>query len=329
MSGARCNGEGGSVNIYGLDLNGDMLMTNAEFPNVQLRYARIGGCVDISGGTFTSMDLTGSSITTVLQMGSADTSKATWAGASSLLLLRDTAVDTVQAPLEVKAFPDDLDLNGFKYTHFHLSEWRGKERKKSTENDSEMSPRKFEWFIDWLKRNSYSPQPYLQLAGVLRNMGHPVKADDVLFEGKKCERREIKKRGEISKWIGLIMLESTIGYGYRYLRTIPWVMGLIFIGALFFAGAYQDNSVNCETSIFKPVIMQTFSRDIFLSRLMSPETYAFSLDLLLPVVKLNDCHYKILPMLPYWARYYFYIHELLGYILGYFVVAGLSGITKK
>ena len=328
LSGAGYNGEQGPVNMYGLDLSGDMLMTNAEFPCFNLTYARIGGCVDISGGEFTSMDLTGSSIKTVLRMGPDNTSRAKWSGKSSLLLLRNTVVDTVQAPPDLDAFPKKLDLNGFKYTH--LGEAREEEREKLREDDSDMGSRKPRWFTDWLKRNrSYSPQPYLQLAEVLRNMGHPVKADAILFEGKKCERREIKNRGEKSKYAWLSVLEYTIGYGYRYLRTIPWVMVLTFIGALFFAGAYHDNSVNCETKVFEPIICQTFSWDRSLSFQKCIEACAFSLDLLLPIVKLNECHYKILPMLPYWARCYFYFHELLGYILGSFVIAGLSGITKK
>jgi uncharacterized protein YjbI with pentapeptide repeats len=330
LSGARCNGKEGTVNIYGLDLNGDMLMKKAEFPNVQLRYARIGGRVDISRGRFTSMDLTGSSIKTVLQMGSDDTSKATWSGKSSLLLLRNTLVDAVQAPPNLNPFPKKLDLNGFKYTH--LGEGREEEREELREDDSDMGSRKPEWFIDyWLEKNrSYSPQPYLQLAGVLRNMGHPVKADAILYAGKERERREIRirskegKRGEISKWIGLTLLQYTIGYGYRLRYSIYWGSLFFIMGVLAFAWAYQGNPVTCE-----PVIPKTYSWRPFFSALLSPDTYAFSLDLLLPVVKLNECHSKILSKLPDLPRYYFYIHEFVGYFFGTFVLAGLSGITKK
>ena len=330
LSCARCNGKEGTVNIYGLDLNGDMLMKKAEFPNVELRYARIGGCVDISRGRFTSMDLTGSSIKTVLQMGSDDTSKATWSGKSSLLLLRNTVVDAVQAPPNLNPFPKKLDLNGFKYTH--LGEGREEEREELREDDSDMGSREPEWFIDyWLEKNrSYSPQPYLQLAEVLRNMGHPVKADYILFEGKKRERREIRIRSkggkcrEKLKYAWLTLLQKTIGYGYRLRYAIYWGSLFFIMGVLFFAWAIQGSPVTCE--YVKP---QTYSWHLFFSGLKCIETYAFSLDLLLPIVKLNDCHSKILPMLPDWARYYFYVHELVGYFFGSFVVAGLSGITKK
>jgi hypothetical protein len=29
-----------------------------------------------------------------------------------------------------------------------------------------------------------------------------------------------------------------------------------------------------------------------------------------------------------WVRYYFYFRKLMGYVLGSFIVAGLSGLTK-
>jgi hypothetical protein len=48
--------------------------------------------------------------------------------------------------------------------------------------------------------------------------------------------------------------------------------------------------------------------------------------MLLPIVKLNEQHYKI--DLQGWVRYYFYFHKLMGYVLGSFIVAGLSGLTK-
>jgi len=322
MSGAMCNGAGGTVYMYGLDLTGDMLMTDAQFSHVDLRYAKIGGRVDIAGGRFASMDLTGSSIRTVLQMGSNDASKVTWlSGECSRLLLRNTVVDAVQAP-QLDAFPAVLDLNGFKYAH--LGEWRGEERKKLTEEYSDMSSRESKWFIGWLERNrSYSPQPYLQLAEVLRNMGHPVKANDVLFAGKKSERKEIWNRIKVGKygvklkeafkWAWLFLLQITIGYGYRYLYALGWVAVFTIIGAIFFALACHGSPIDCEGMPIKPWRL---------------ESLAFSFDLLLPIVKLNECHYKIFSKLGNW-RYYFYFHELLGYSLGSFVVAGLSGITKK
>ena len=161
-------------------------------------------------------------------------------------------------------------------------------------------------------------------------MGHPVKANKILYAGKQRERKHVWGKREFLKWLRLAILASTIGNGYHLFRSLWWVAGFTSIGALLFAWVYQGNSFNCDIPTLQSVIFQTSGCDRLLAFLkFVPEAFAFSLDLLLPIVKLNECHYKILPTLPYGARYYFYVHELIGYFLGVFVVAGLSGITKK
>jgi hypothetical protein len=57
------------------------------------------------------------------------------------------------------------------------------------------------------------------------------------------------------------------------------------------------------------------------------EMLLLSFDLLLPIVELDARHYEF--VFEGWQRYYFYAHKLMGYVLVSFVIAGLSGITKK
>ncbi len=52
----------------------------------------------------------------------------------------------------------------------------------------------------------------------------------------------------------------------------------------------------------------------------------YSLDLLLPIIKLDERHYKI--ELEGVARYYFYFHIVIGFILASFVAAGISGLVQ-
>ncbi|HLX92418.1 MAG TPA: hypothetical protein VKR32_12090, partial [Puia sp.] len=54
--------------------------------------------------------------------------------------------------------------------------------------------------------------------------------------------------------------------------------------------------------------------------------FGFSLNTLLPIVKLDD-RYKF--DFGGWQLWYFYFQEMMGFILSSFVVAGLAGITKK
>ena len=57
-----------------------------------------------------------------------------------------------------------------------------------------------------------------------------------------------------------------------------------------------------------------------------PYGIAYSLDMLIPVVRLREYHHKV--ELHGWARYYFYVHILAGYVLASFLIAGLAGLTK-
>jgi hypothetical protein len=57
-----------------------------------------------------------------------------------------------------------------------------------------------------------------------------------------------------------------------------------------------------------------------------PDGIAYSLDMLLPIMKLREGHADI--DLKGWARYWFYLDKLMGYVLASFLIAGLSGLTK-
>jgi len=59
---------------------------------------------------------------------------------------------------------------------------------------------------------------------------------------------------------------------------------------------------------------------------LGPYGVSYSFDLLLPIIRLREQHYCI--DLAGWARYYFYIHKIMGWVLASFLVAGLSGLTK-
>lgn len=53
----------------------------------------------------------------------------------------------------------------------------------------------------------------------------------------------------------------------------------------------------------------------------------YSLDMLLPVIQLRERHYTDVDLIT-WVRYYFYIHKVIGYVLVFFVIAGLSGLAE-
>jgi hypothetical protein len=64
-----------------------------------------------------------------------------------------------------------------------------------------------------------------------------------------------------------------------------------------------------------------------------------SLDQLLPIISLDKAHDALIFSDPsanppveqqdYGVRIYFYFHKILGWVLGSFLVAGLSGLTQR
>lgn len=192
-----------------------------------------------------------------------------------------------------ESWPNDLEseLDGFIYNR--LGGFGGT-------GAAEMADRKSSWFEDWLtKDKTYSPQPYEQLAKVLRTAGQYGKADDILYAGRERERAEATG----PKWIGLTLLNYSIGYGYRYLYSLIWIAVLVGLGAV----------VLCRTGEGKKHKM--------------PYGIAYSVDMLLPIVRLREYHFDGVKLLGF-ARYYFYFHKLMGYMLASFLIAGLSGLTQ-
>ena len=194
-------------------------------------------------------------------------------------------------------------MDGFTYSRLG-----GLSDQDNNQGGIQITDRPAKWFISWLYRDeTYSPQPYHQLAGVLTAMGHSEKANAILHASKNRERKIAFASKHRGKWLGLSFLQATIGYGYgaRYFRSLLWVLGLIISGVIVLYSLPAGQV---------PFICSFGNR------------LGFSLDMLLPIVELDE-RYKL--TFDGWQLYYFYFHKLMGFLLGSFVVAGLSGITKK
>jgi hypothetical protein len=221
---------------------------------------------------------------------------------SSRLVLRNTRVGTLQDRWD--AWPAKIDLEGFEYRH--LGGLGGNET-------VDVAARGSRWFVDWLAKSAgdrYSPQPYVQLAAVLRQMGHPEEASDVLYAEREQARRRAWKDGHYANWAGQTLLKFTIGYGYGtgYFRTLWWVGGLVALGIFILRWTEQTTWPGGDGK--RPIKLGA----------------VYALDMLLPIIRLREAHYEV--DLEGRARYYFYGNKIMGYVLGFFLVAGLSGITK-
>jgi hypothetical protein len=100
----------------------------------------------------------------------------------------------------------------------------------------------------------------------------------------------------------LTALAWLIGYGHYTYLAILWAGILVCVGA---------------------AVLQVTGEG---RRNRMPYGLAYSFDMLLPIIKLRKKHEDI--DLHGWSRYYFYWQKIMGWVLGSFLIAGLSGLTR-
>jgi cytoskeletal protein CcmA (bactofilin family) len=159
---------------------------------------------------------------------------------------------------------------------------------------------KSHYLENWLYRNDcYSPQPYEQLASALSAVGRHSLAAEILYASREMERKS-------SRWYirfgGSFLLKILIGYGLgrRYFRSGIVAMVFIALGM---------------------IILRNFASGITVS-----EGFIYSLQKLLPpFAKLSKLEIELQGV----AKWYFYLHQVIGFVIALFLTAGLAGLTQK
>ncbi|WP_433510826.1 hypothetical protein ACQP2T_44190 [Nonomuraea sp. CA-143628] len=87
--------------------------------------------------------------------------------------------------------------------------------------------------LAWLEEgvDGYVPQPYEQLAGTYRRLGHDEEARTVLLAKQRRRRATLARPARA--WG--VLQDVTVGYGYRPLRAAAWFVALLVVGATVFA----------------------------------------------------------------------------------------------
>jgi hypothetical protein len=294
MTGARISGE---LYIESTSIEKNVFLKADKYEgNFSFILSNVNGSVYISDAEISQLDFGGTNIRSELHIGSAG-KKIKWKP-KSFMNLRNTEVGAIMDAGE-DSWPDELNLDGFTYSR--LGGLFGHDVPLS----KQIAERESKWFVDWMARDkSYSPQPYNQLAGILNKMGYPDKANAVLYAAKNREKVDAKHSRLWLRWFGLSALKWTIGYGFggRYFRSLIWVTCLTVLGVF----VLSTVNINSVPNVWDKI--------------------GFSIDMLLPIISLDE-RYKL--DFSGWQLYYFYFHKLMGFLLGSFVVAGLSGITKR
>ena len=235
---------------------------------------------------------------------------------------------------------ETIDLDGFVYEHLDM-----------TKQDF-TSPAK--WLEKMPKEKDFKPQPYKQLAKVLRNMGHHGDADDTMI---KYNEQLTKKDFSPFKWI----YGKTAGYGYKPMNIFWTMFGIWLFCGLFYWNASKvavfapnnplvfqkkvDYECNVEengtawSDILSYEKYNTTNNWVLNEKLESEYTtfnpFWYSLDVILPIVDLQvEKDWGQYVSMNDWTlndftRWLMWLEIIVGWMYSLILVAILSGLAKN
>jgi len=325
----------------GLEVGGDIFLRQVVSTGViSLLGAKIFGDVSLSGATLENVDENGAAIGDALCL-----QKLTIEGVFFFLGLKSpplghvdlsgmSATDVVDdGSLWPEPGKGDLFLDGFTYTRFINC------------------PTAWEFRKQWLLRQAprflgedFAPQPWVQCARVLREMGHERDARLLLYHMHETRRRGLKL-GWRRAWG--FLLRATTGHGYLPARSLAWIAGVVFFGWIVFVEA--DNA-NRMTPAKERFYLSKMAMDKYEATGELPDGYPkfqafiYSVDVFLPIVSFSqEAHWRPanlatqgqadnrwwLPRTWNWYRIYNRLHIALGWFFTSIAVLAFSGLIKR
>ena len=155
-----------------------------------------------------------------------------------------------------------------------------------------------DWSL-WLRGIDYSPEPYQQLAKYLSDSGDPHAATCVLETSQTIALAKMPPLKKIVYWT----YGQVAGFGYAPERAFWFAAGFVVIGMLVLRATGQGKKNNMPIGLF------------------------FSFSQFIPLVSLDSRFDSV--ELTGLARWYFYMHKIVGYIIALFIAAALSGLSNK
>jgi hypothetical protein len=230
--------------------------------------------------------------------------------------------------------------------------------------------------LRWLARQVYErwdedfwPQPYEQLATVLREMGHDEEARAVLIVKERLQRRARRSRARnpflrAALAVNDGLLAVTVRYGRQPLLALVWLILFWAIGVVVFGLAEQNSALKPNSAVVLRSLEwtmcnleQTDSRympssgQVIAGRALAGQTqlscflnqpeassypefnrWMYSLDALLPVMEIGQKQYwRPDPAKPNGTLIlnYYYFLSVIGWALSLLAVAGFSGLVKS
>ncbi|MBO7936661.1 oxidoreductase [Streptomyces sp. S9] len=198
-----------------------------------------------------------------------------------------------------QSWPGKVLLDGFSYDSIRFADASSAAGDGGTLARDDVARR-----LAWIRRNpGYSPQPYEQLAGWYRQIGHDDDARRVLLS--KQRHRRLTLSSPARAWGHL--LDVTVGYGYRPWLAGVWLLILTLLGALAFGTQSPMPVKQGEGAPFQPLV--------------------YTLDLLIPIGGLGQRTGW------YWSndglQWLAYLLIAFGWMLTTAVIAGVTRTLQK
>lgn len=287
-----------ALNLYSIRAKQSVYLNRSAFDRrISMESAIIDGGLNLIGAQLASVNAQGARIAGEVQIGTLQPGFNRNLGASwtkdAELDLRWASINSIVAPEFLEAWPSRLRLANFQLKSFSPDYCK----------KGQSCAHQPTWFVHWLNLDHDSServlQSYQMIADMLQTRGDKEEAASVgLARGDKAIAADSDSSSLLS-YVGRILYRWTVGYGYYPQWSIYWVIGLTLLGAAVYGSARtRPNEVN---------------------------SIAYSFDLLIPLVKLDEDHFKI--RLSGWRVYYFYLHRLAGWLLGSFLLATIGGLN--
>lgn len=272
---------------------------------INLVFARVGQNIDLSSTILSDVDLTGARVGGELRLGA----PRGWLTApvwkpGARLVLRNVELsswtdatgngeprDPACLAINVKPdpWPEQFDAIGFSYQNV------------GGLGGSLAAAHDVDWFCRWLDRQTpYSFEPYQHAASYLRRVGLDDGADEVLYCGK------VREIDNTPSWLNKALLQlqrGFVGFGYHVERSLIWAALFILLGQQIFVRTKEAKAHRMTVGL------------------------AYSIEMFIPALSLRRLHQDI--DLAGWQRYYFYIHKIMGWLLGSLVVASFAGLLGE
>ncbi|MBB5872744.1 hypothetical protein F4553_006178 [Allocatelliglobosispora scoriae] len=247
---------------------------------IRVKSSEIGGTLNLHG-----IESCGGEVPINLSGTTADTLDLRFAKplSGTLDLTNVTVVRLVDA---AETWPVRISTDGFTY--------------ESLQPQPEVSA---EQRLEWLQRNKsgYSPQPYEQLLSFYRLSGREQDAARVALAKQRARRSTLTWRGKA--W-GLL-LDATVGYGYRTWLAGVWLLALTVVGTFVFRNS-SPIPIADHPPAFRP--------------------FAYAFDLLVPLIDLGqESSFRMSGP----REVVSWIFVLLGWLLTTSVAAGLSRLVNR